>query len=85
MVGEAKLTGIDTMSNSNMNADVKVSAGALIVSATNATANVYTIDGKLIASRYVNGTASIAMNGLKGTIIVKIEDGKDAYVKKITL
>ena len=85
MVGEAKLTGIDTMSNSNMNADVKVSAGALIVSATNATANVYTIDGKLIVSRYVNGTASIAMNGLKGTIIVKIEDGKDAYVKKITL
>jgi hypothetical protein len=68
-----------------MNADVKAIPGELIITASNATASVYTIDGKLIASRYVNGTASISTNGLNGTVIVKIEDGKDAFVKKFTL
>lgn len=84
-VGEATLTGIETLSNSSMNADVKAIPGELIITASNATASVYTIDGKLIASRYVNGTASISTNGLNGTVIVKIEDGKDAFVKKFTL
>ena len=84
-LGEEKLTAIESVSGSTLNADVKAAAGAVVVTANNATAQIYTLDGKLIASQSVNGTATISTNGLKGTIIVRVADNKDAFVKKITL
>ena len=84
-LGEEKLTAIESVAGSTLNADVKAGAGAVVVTANNATAEIFTIDGKLIASQSVNGTATISTNGLHGTIIVRVADNKDTYVKKITL
>ena len=84
-LGEEKLTAIESVAGSALNADVKAVAGAVVVTANNATAEIFTIDGKLIASQNVNGTATISTSGLHGTIIVRVADNKDTYVKKITL
>lgn len=84
-LGEEKLTAIESVAGSTLNADVKTVAGAVVVTANNATAEIFTIDGKLIASQSVNGTATISTSGLHGTIIVRVADNKDTYVKKITL
>ena len=84
-LGEEKLTAIESVAGSALNADVKAVAGAVVVTANNATAEIFTIDGKLIASQNVNGTATISTSGLHGTIIVRVADNMDTYVKKITL
>ena len=84
-LGEEKLTSIGAVSASEMNANIQLVAGALCITATNATANVYTLDGKLLATQSVNGTASIATSGWNGIVIVKVENGNEAFVKKIAL
>ena len=66
-------------------ADRETTEGAVIVKATNATAKVYTIDGKLLAAQSVNGTATIPTNGWSGVVIVRVENGNDVVVKKIVL
>ena len=84
-VGEEKLTAIDTVAKSEMNASISATEGAVIVSATHATAQIYTLDGKLLATQSVNGTATIPTNGWSGTVIVRVENGNDVVVKKVVL
>ena len=84
-VGEEKLTAIGTITKNELNADIAATEGAVIVTATNATAKVYTIDGKLLAAQSVNGTATIPTNGWSGAVIVRVENGNDVVVKKIVL
>lgn len=84
-VGEEKLTAIDTVAKSEMNASISATEGAVIVSATHATAQIYTLDGKLLATQSVNGTATIPTNGWNGTVIVRVENGNDVVVKKVVL
>jgi hypothetical protein len=84
-VGEEKLTAIDTVAKSEMNASISATEGAVIVNATRATAQIYSLDGKLLATQSVNGTATIPTNGWSGTIIVRVENGNDVVVKKVVL
>lgn len=84
-VGESTTTGIESVANNEMNADIKVIPGALFVTANTATAKLYTTDGKLLSSHNVNGSATISTKDLNGTIIVRVENGKDSFVKKIAL
>lgn len=84
-LGEEKLTAIGAITMNKMNADIAATEGAVIVTATNATAKVYAIDGKLLATQSVNGTATIPTNGWSGTVIVRVENGNDVVVKKINL
>ena len=84
-LGEEKLTAIGAITMNKMNADIAATEGAVIVTATNATAKVYAIDGKLLATQSVNGTATIPTNAWSGTVIVRVENGNDVVVKKINL
>ena len=84
-LGEEKLTAIGAPTVSQMNASIAATKGAVLVTATNATAKVYAIDGKLLAAQSVSGTAAIPTNGWSGTVIVRVENGNDVVVKKINL
>jgi hypothetical protein len=84
-VGEAVLTGIETVTENDMNASVKAVAGNLVIAAQNATANIYNAEGKLLHSEAVNGEATVSTQNMHGTIIVRVENGNDAFVKKIAL
>lgn len=84
-VGEAVLTGIETVTENEMNASVKAVAGNLVIVAQNATANIYNAEGKLLHSEAVNGEATVSTQNMHGTIIVRVENGNDAFVKKIAL
>lgn len=84
-LGEEKLTAIGAITMNKMNADIAATEGAVIVTANNATAKVYAIDGKLLATQSVNGTATIPTNAWSGTVIVRVENGNDVVVKKINL
>lgn len=84
-VGEAVLTGIETVTENEMNASVKAVAGNLVIAAQNATANIYNAEGKLLHSEAVNGEATVSTQNMHGTIIVRVENGNDAFVKKIAL
>ena len=84
-LGEEKLTAIGTITKDEMNASISATDGAIVVTATNATAQLYTIDGKLLATQSVNGTATIPTNGWSGTVIVRVENGNDVAIKKINL
>ncbi len=69
-------TGIDQAETSKANADVTVADGAFNVTAENATAEVYSVDGKLMSSCTVNGTASLPTFG-KGVYVLRVvQDGK---------
>lgn len=84
-LGEEKLTAIGAVTKSEMNASISATEGAVIVSAVRATAKIYALDGKLLATQSVNGTATIPTNGWSGTIIVRVENGNDVVVKKVVL
>ena len=84
-LGEEKLTAIGAVTKSEMNASISATEGAVIVSAVRATAKIYSLDGKLLATQSVNGTATIPTNGWSGTVIVRVENGNDVVVKKIVL
>lgn len=84
-LGEEKLTAIGAVTKSEMNASISATDGAIVVSAVRATAKIYSLDGKLLATQSVNGTATIPTNGWSGTVIVRVENGNDVVVKKIVL
>lgn len=84
-LGEEKLTAIGAVTKSEMNASISATEGAVIVSAVRATAKIYALDGKLLATQSVNGTATIPTNGWSGTIIVRVENDNDVVVKKVVL
>lgn len=46
---------------------------------------VYTADGKLIANKQFNSHTSYPLQSLKGTFIIRVTDGNNVAVKKVTL
>ena len=69
-------------------ADISVSGNAITVTTDaggSAVAKVYSTDGKLVAQATVNGSATLAVDGQKGTYIVRVENGNNVTVKKVML
>jgi thiol-disulfide isomerase/thioredoxin len=79
-------SGIGGIRNSDpVAATVEASNGLLTVNATNARAQIFTTDGRLVATKNVNGTRVIPMNGRKGIFMVRISNGESSIVKKVVL
>ena len=74
-------TGIEKNTTPASEAMVTVANGAFNVTAQNATAEVYGVDGKLVSSCTVNGTASLPTFGHGIYVLRVVQDGK-AYTKK---
>ena len=76
-------TGIESMNNGTLAAEISVEGNAISVKAAQGTAAVYATDGKLVAKTAVNGAATL--NVAKGSYIVRVENGNDVVVKKVVL
>lgn len=74
-------TGIEKNTTPASEAMVTVANGAFNVTAQHATAEVYGVDGKLVSSCTVNGTASLPTFGHGIYVLRVVQDGK-AYTKK---
>lgn len=86
-VGESNTTGIEAVKEP-AKADISVSGNAITVTTDaggSAVAKVYSTDGKLVAQATVNGSATLAVDGQKGTYIVRVENGNNVTVKKVML
>lgn len=86
-VGESNTTGIEAVKEP-AKADISVSGNAITVTTDaggSAVAKVYSTDGKLVAQATVNGSATLSVDGQKGTYIVRVENGNDVTVKKVML
>ena len=75
-------TGIENVQGDA--AEVTVEQGAIHVEGNGKVA-LYTVDGKLVKSEAVNGTASVSTVGLKGVYVVRVVNGNHVTVKKIML
>ncbi|MGM9687882.1 MAG: T9SS type A sorting domain-containing protein [Alloprevotella sp.] len=75
-------SGIDAVENA-ANAQVAVADGAFNVTAENATAEVYTVDGKLVSSCTVNGSASLPTFG-NGVYVIRVVSNGKVITKKAT-
>ena len=75
-------SSIDAVENA-ANAQVAVADGAFNVTADNATAEVYTVDGKLVSSCTVNGTASLPTFG-NGVYVIRVVSNGKVITKKAT-
>lgn len=88
---QAKIGSSVSIKNTNadmFNAKVNVTDDVLYISTTvneSLTANLYTIDGTLIASETFTGEVIIPASGLKGIHVLRITDGNNVIVKKIVL
>lgn len=67
--------------NKEGGAQIEALNGAFSVKATNATAEVYTLDGRLVSSCTVNGEASLPTFG-QGTYIIRVVEGNKIISKK---
>ena len=74
-------TGIDQAKLDKVNADVTVADGAFNVTAENATAEVFSVDGKLMSSCTVNGNASLPTFG-KGVYVLRVVQNGNVLTKK---
>lgn len=74
-------TGIDQAKLDKVNADVTVADGAFNVTAENATAEVFSADGKLMSSCTVNGNASLPTFG-KGVYVLRVVQNGNVLTKK---
>lgn len=86
-VGESNTTGIEAVKEP-AKADISVSGNAITVTTDaggSAVAKVYCTDGKLVAQATVNGSATLTVDGQKGTYIVRVENGNNVTVKKVML
>ena len=79
---ESGPSAIETVENAEA-ASIAVAEGAFTVTAQNAVAEVYTVDGKLVSSCTVNGTASLPTFGTGAYVIRVKADGK-VITKKAT-
>lgn len=79
---ESGPSAIETVENAEA-ASIAVAEGAFTVTANNAVAEVYTVDGKLVSSCTVNGTASLPTFGTGAYVIRVKADGK-VITKKAT-
>lgn len=75
-------SSIDAVENA-ASAQVTVAEGAFNVTADNATAEVYTVDGKLVSSCTVNGTASLPTFG-NGVYVIRVVSNGKVITKKAT-
>ena len=75
-------SSIDAVENA-ANAQVAVADGAFNVTADNATAEVYTVDGKLVSSCTVNGSASLPTFG-NGVYVIRVVSNGKVITKKAT-
>ena len=76
------VTGIAKVETaSNAAPVIEVADGAFNVTAENATAKVYTMGGKLVASATVKGSASIPTFG-NGAYIIRVEANGQKFAKK---
>ena len=74
-------TGIENNTAAAPEALVKVQNGAFNVTAHNAKAEVFALDGKLVTSATVNGTASLPTFG-KGVFIIRVTENGKVFTKK---
>ena len=65
-------------------AEVVVANGAINVNG-NGVVSLYTVDGKLVKSVDVNGSAVVSTAGLKGAYVVRVVNGSHVTVKKVML
>lgn len=65
------------------NANIAIADNAFNVTADNATAEVYSTDGKLVSSSTVNGTASLPTFG-KGVFVIRVVSGNNVTTRKAT-
>lgn len=75
-------TGIDKAKVAP-SANIAIADGAFNVTAENATAQVYTVDGKLVSSCSVNGTASLPTFG-KGVYVIRVVSGSNVSTRTAT-
>ena len=75
-------SSIDAVENA-ASAQVTVAEGAFNVTADQATAEVYTVDGKLVSSCTVNGTASLPTFG-NGVYVIRVVSNGKVITKKAT-
>ncbi|MFW5546195.1 MAG: T9SS type A sorting domain-containing protein [Bacteroidales bacterium] len=73
--------GINKVENATDEPVIEVAEGAFNVTAENATAKVYTMDGKLVTSATVKGSASIPTFG-NGAYIIRVEANGQKFAKK---
>ena len=73
--------GINKVESATDEPVIEVAEGAFNVTAENATAKVYTIDGKLVTSATVKGSASIPTFG-NGAYIIRVEANGQKFAKK---
>ena len=75
-------SSIDAVENA-ASAQVTVAEGAFNVTADQATAEVYTVDGKLVSSCTVNGSASLPTFG-NGVYVIRVVSNGKVITKKAT-
>jgi hypothetical protein len=82
-VAMKSVTAVESATAPLASAEVKVVAGGVQVSADDATVNVYTAAGALIAQQAVQGKTFVALNA--GNYVVRVVKGNDVFVKKVSL
>ncbi len=76
-------SAIESVKTTHNDANIDVEDGAFSVTAKNATAQVYSADGKLVSSCTVDGTASIPTFG-KGVFVIRVVENGNVTTKKAT-
>lgn len=77
----SKPTGIDEAATTAGTAEITAKDGAFNVKAANATAQVFTADGKLVTSATVKGEASLPTFG-KGVFVIRVTEGSHVTTQK---
>jgi thiol-disulfide isomerase/thioredoxin len=79
-------TGIVAPSTESASAFAISAKGNLVsITADKARAQIFTADGRLVASKNVRGYVSIPLNGKKGVFMVRVADGNRVVVKKVSM
>lgn len=82
-IGEGDFEGINTViREGNGAAQINAAAGQVNIEG-NGVANIYTVDGKLVSSKALNGAAAISLPA--GNYVVRVNNGNDITVKKVNL
>ena len=82
-VAMKSVTAVESATAPLASAKVDVVAGGVQVSADDATVNVYTAAGALVAQQVVQGKTFVALNA--GNYVVRVVKGNDVFVKKVSL
>ncbi|MBQ5826478.1 MAG: hypothetical protein IIW46_03265, partial [Bacteroidaceae bacterium] len=82
-VAMKSVTAVESATAPLASAKVDVVAGGVQVSADDATVNVYTAAGALVAQQAVQGKTFVALNA--GNYVVRVVKGNDVFVKKVSL